>query len=116
MDIEQILYTLRDVSSFIDVFPSDLPPHSIARNCNVIIDADPQTERFSHCLVVHFRPKSSSPYYFDSYGIIQLVPEIQVSIKRNCTICDHNRSQLQGLTSNFSGKYCCPFALYMDRG
>ena len=32
-----------------------------------------------------------------------------------CTTWDYNRRQLQGLTSNVCDKYCCLFALYMDR-
>jgi len=116
MDTVQILCTLRDVRSFIDVFPSDLLPHFIAWTCIVIINADTHTERGSHWLAVYFRPRSSSAYSFDSYDIVPFVPDIQAFIKRSCTIWDHNRRELQGLTSNICGKYCCLFALYMDRG
>ena len=63
----------------------------------------------------HFLPKSSNVYFFDSYGIIRLVPEIAAFIRLNCTVWDYNRTQLQGLTSNICGKYYCLFALYMDR-
>ena len=63
-----------------------------------------------------FFPKSSSAYYFDAYGILPLVPDIEAFLHRNCTVWDYNKRQLQGLTSNTCGKYCCLFALYMDRG
>ena len=63
-----------------------------------------------------FFPKSSCAYYFDSYGILPLVPDIEAFLHRNCTVWDYNKRQLQGLTSNTCGKYCCLFALYMDRG
>ena len=117
MDTVQILCTLRDVTSFLDVFPSDLLPQSNARTYNtVIVNADPRTEIGSYWLAVHFRPKSSNAYYFDSNGILPLVPNIQAFIKRNCTTWDYNRRQLQGLTSDVCGKYCCLFALYIDRG
>jgi len=65
---------------------------------------------------VIFLPKSSSAYLFDSYGIVLLVPDIAAFIRRNSTVWDYNRRQLQGLTSNICGKYCYLFALYMDRG
>jgi len=116
MDAVQIPCTLRDVRSFIDVFPFDLLPFSIALNCTIIINADPHTQGGSNWLAVHFRPKSWSAYYFDSYGIILLVPDIQEFIKSNCMTWDHNMRQLQGLTSNVCGKYCCLFALYMALG
>jgi len=115
MDTVQILSTLRDVSSFLDVFHSDLLPQSITQTTTtVIINADPHTERGSHWLGVHFRPKSWSAYYLDSYGIVPLIPSIQAFNKRKCTTWKNNRRQMQGLTTDVCGKYCCLFALYMD--
>jgi len=60
---------------------------------------------------LHLLPKSSSAYFFDSYGIVPLVPDIAVFKRRNCTVWDCNRRQVQGLTSNICRKYCCLFAL-----
>ena len=85
MDTVQKLCTLRDVGSFFEVFPSDLQPQSIARTSVANINADPHTGGISHWLAVHFRPKSSVTYYFDSYVIVPLVPSKQAFIKRNCT-------------------------------
>jgi len=73
-----------------------------------------QIDRFTLARRTFF-PKSSSAYYFDSYGILPLIPDIEAFIRRNCTVWDYNKRQLQGLTSNIYGKYCCLFALYMDR-
>ena len=116
MDTLQILCALRDARSFAEVFPSDLLPHSISHACTVIINADPHAGKGSQWLAVLFLPKSSSAY-FDSYGMPPtLVPAIQEFIRRNCAVWDYNRRQLQGLTSNVCGKYCCLFALYADRG
>jgi len=94
----QILFSLRDFSSFLHVFSSDLLPQSNTQtSATLIINSDPHTEGGSHWLAVHFRPKSSSAYYFDSYGIIPLVPDIQAFIKRNCTAWGHYRRHLQVL-------------------
>ena len=65
---------------------------------------------------VYFRPKSSSAYFIDSYGIVPLVPTIQAFIKRNCMTWDYNRRQLQVLTAEVCGTFCCLFALYMYWG
>ena len=112
MDTVQILSTLRDVSSFLDVFHSDLLPQSITQTTTaVIINADPHTERGSHWLGVHFRPKSWSAYYLDSYGIVPLIPSIQAFNKRKCTTWKINRRQMQGLTTDVRFKYCCLFTL-----
>ena len=56
MDTVQILCTLRNVNSFLDVYASDLLPRSITKTCTAIVNADPHTEGGSHCLAVHFRP------------------------------------------------------------
>jgi len=72
MDTVQILCTLQNVKSFLGVFPSDLLPHSIARSVTVIINADPHTEKGSHWLAIHFEPKASSAYYFETYDISPL--------------------------------------------
>jgi len=111
MDTVQILCTLRNVNSFLDVYASDLLPRSITKTCTVIVNADPHKEGGSHWLAVHFRPKSSSAYYFDSYGIVPFVPAILAFIKRNCTSLDRNKRQLQSLSSDVCGRYCCLFAL-----
>jgi len=112
----QILCNLRNVKSFLCVFPSDILPHLISRSDTVIINAAPHTEKGSHWLAIHFEAKTSSAYYFDSYGISSLVPTIVAFLKRNCTVRFYNTVQLQGLTSTVCGQYCCLFALYMDRG
>jgi len=115
MDTVLILCTFRNVNSFLDVYASDLLPRSISKACTAIVNADPQTEEVSHWLAIHFRPKSAKACYFDSYGIVPFVPDILAFIKHNCTTWDYNKRQLQSLTSDFCGKYCCLFALYMDR-
>ena len=118
MDTWQILCTLRDVTSFLDVFPSDLLPssRSILKPCSLVVNTDPHTEVGSHWLAIRLTPRSSSAYYFHSNGIFPLVPSIQAFLKRNCTTWEYNKRQLQGLTSDVCGQYCCLFALYMDRG
>jgi len=116
MGTTQISCTLKEVRSFLGVYPSDYLTRSVTRLGTVIINADPHTEKGSHWLAVQLRPRSSSAYYVDSYGIVPLVHPIQAFIRRNCITWDHNMRQLQSLTRNNCGKYCCLFVLYMDRG
>ena len=63
-----------------------------------------------------FSTKIIERLFFYSYAIVPLVPVIAAFIRRNCTVWDYNKRQLQGLTCNICGKYCCLFDLYMDRG
>jgi len=102
MDKWQILCTLHDVNSFFDVVPSDLLPSSspVRKPYTLIVNADPHGDGGSHWLAISLTPRSSSAYYFDSYGIVPLVPSIQAFSLHNCTIWDYNKKQLQGLTSD----------------
>jgi hypothetical protein len=104
----QILCTLREVTSFLDVFPSNLLPlsRSILKPCTHIVNADPHTEGGSHWLAIRLTPRSSSAYYFYSYGTIPLVPSIQAFLKHNCITLEYNKRQLQCLTSDVCGQYC----------
>ena len=108
MDTWEILCTLRNVNSFFDVFPSDLLSSSrpVQTPCTLIVNADPQIEGGSHWLAIRLTLRSSSAYYFDSYGIVPLVPGIQDFLKHNCTTSEYNKRQLQGLTSDVCGQYC----------
>jgi len=116
MDTKQILCTLRNIRSFLGVFPFDLLPQSVSQPGTAIINAHPQTEKGSQWLAVHFRPKSFSAYYFHSYGFVPLVPDIQAFIRRKSTVSNSNKRQLQGLTNNVCGKFCGLFALYTGLG
>jgi hypothetical protein len=116
MDTVQIQYTLKDVISFLGVYPSDLLPHSVVQAGSVIVNTDPHTEKGSHWLAIHFQPQSSFAFYFDSFGNPAFVPSIQDFIRRSCTVCHYNTELLQGPTSTQCGHYCSLFVLYMGKG
>ena len=103
----QILFTLRNIISFIGIFPSDLLPHSITRSGSIIVSTDPQPEKGSRWLAIHFEYNSSIAFYFDYYGISPIIPAIKNFLRRNCTVWIYNTVQLQGLTSTVYGLYCC---------
>jgi hypothetical protein len=88
MDTWQILCTLRDVNSFLDVFPTGSLRSSrpVLQPCNLIVNADPQTEGGSHWLAIRLTTCFSSAYYFDSYGILAIVPSVQSFIRRKSMI------------------------------
>ena len=104
MDTVHILGTLRNVGSFLVPSASDLLPRSITKSCNVIFNADPHREVGSHRLFIHFCPKFSIVYFFDSYGIVAFVPDMLTFIRTNCTTLDHKKRQLRSLTSDVCGK------------
>ena len=108
---------LRYVGSFHGIFLSHiLPQQPIARSGTRIVNTDPHTESGSHWLTSQLQYTSHSSFYFDSYGLPPFIPSIESFIHRNSIVRIYNTVQLQGPTSTVCGKYCCLFALYMDRG
>jgi len=116
MDTLQILCTMRNVNSYLDVYASDLLPRSITKTCINTVNSDPHTEGCLHWLAVYFRTISLRAFHFDSCGIVSFLLDILAFIRRNRTTWDLKKRQLPGLTSDVCGKYCCLLALYMDRG
>ena len=105
------------MTSFLGAFPSDiLPPPSVTEAATLIVNTDPHTSRGTHWLAIRLQPRSYSAYFFDSYGLPPLIPDITHFLRRACIVWDYNSTRLQVLTSSVCGKYCCLFALYMDRG
>ena len=116
MDTAQILCTLKDVSSFLGVYPSDILPPSITRSASLIVNTDPYTASGTHWLAIHIQQRSYSGYFFDSYGLPSLIPSILTFLRRTCSVWEYNPTLLLGWTSTVCGQYCCIFALYMHRG
>jgi len=118
MDTVQIICSLKNVKSFLGGYPSDLLPHSIHQQTGtVILNTDPHMQEGTHWLAIHFQPKSSTAFFFDSYG--QPPPSdlnILSFLKRNCTVWNYNTTSLHIPTSVVCGHYSCLFALYLDEG
>jgi len=116
MDTWQILCTLRDVTSFLDVFPSDLLPPSrpVLKPCTHHQCRSPYRGRFTLASHTSYTPLFECLFRFIWH--LPLVFSIQTLLHHNCTIWEYKKRQLQGLTSEVCGQYCCLFALYMDRG
>jgi len=69
MDTVQIICSLKNVKSFLGVYPPDLLPLTILQQTGtVILNTDPHTQEGTHWLAIHFQLKSSTAFYFDSYG------------------------------------------------
>ena len=116
MDTAQILCTLKEVPSFMGVYPSDILPPLITCSATLIVNTDPHSAKGRHWLAIHLLPRSYSGYFFDSYGLPPLIPSILTFLRRTFSLLEYNPSQLQGWTITVCGEYCCLFALFMQRG
>ena len=100
MDTVQITCTLKNVKSFLGVFPSDLLPHSITQPSTVIVNTDTHTQTGSHWLAIRLEPRASTAFYFDSYGLSPHIHDIQSFLRRNCTVLNYNN------TTSRTSEYC----------
>ena len=76
MDTVQILCTLNDVPLFLGVYPSDILPPSVTRSAILIVNTESLIAKGTQWLSIHLQPRSYSGYFFDSYGLPPLVPNI----------------------------------------
>jgi len=109
MDTLQIQHALQNVNSFLGVHASDILPLSIVQTGTIIVNTDPHTQPGLHWQAIYFQNphRNSNAYFFNSYGRYPVIPSIQNSIRRHCTVWQYNRTQLQGPTTTGCGEYCC---------
>jgi hypothetical protein len=79
MDTLQVKHALRNVPSFLWLFPSDVLPLSMPSSGTKIINVDRHTEGSSHWLAINFQTKRHSALHFDSYALYPFVPAIIAS-------------------------------------
>jgi len=115
MDTIQITCALKDVPSFLGVYPSDRLPGIVHRTGTVIVNADPHTKEGSHWLAIRLEPGLSLATYFDSYGRPPSDPNILSFIRCNAAIWGYNSIPLQGPFTDVCGQYCCLFARFTDK-
>jgi hypothetical protein len=82
----------------------------------VIVNTDAHDQPGSHWVAVHLDTRSSSGYFFDSYGLFPLVPAIRDFLRRTCAVWGYNDRTLQVLAMEDCGQYACLFAACVDRG
>ena len=63
MDTARKLCTLKDVPSFLGVYPSDILPPSITRSATLILNTYPHTAKWTHWLAIHLQPRFYTGYF-----------------------------------------------------
>ena len=116
MDTVQILHTLRNVTDFHGVFPSDMLPKFRLKSGTYIFNLGASDTPGFHWIAIRFNKDSSTGFYFDSYGFYPFVPNILKFIQKNCITWKYNTRQLQSQHSTVCGHYVCVFALYTSMG
>lgn len=95
---------------FKGVYPCDLLPNKFSLPAIFIINLSPHNESGSHWVSVYISSRRIA-FYFDSFGFPVNNYYILRFLKRHSNQIDYNRTQLQHITSNKCGKFCCTFAI-----
>lgn len=97
-------------SMFKGVFPCDSIPKKFTLPAIFVINLSPHTESGSHWVSVYIS-SSRFGYYFDSFGLPIRNRYILHFLKKHARRIDHNKKQLQHITSIKCGQFCCAFAV-----
>jgi hypothetical protein len=67
-------------------FLSNLLPHSITVPCSIIVNTDKHTQAGTHLQAICLEHRSSTVFYFKSYGLSPDIIDMQSFLRRNCTV------------------------------
>jgi hypothetical protein len=73
----------------VGVFRTDMLPRSVTLPSTIIVNADAHTQTGSHWLAIRLEPISSTAFYFDTYGLPPYIHDIEIFLRRNCTVLDY---------------------------
>lgn len=95
---------------FKGVFPSDSMPHRFRLPAAFVINLSQHDEPGSHWVAL-FISESGNAYYFDSFGMKPSNFHINAFIKTHAKSVRYNTAQLQHISSNKCGRFCCVFVV-----
>lgn len=93
---------------FKGVFPCDSMPHSFRLPAAFVINLSQHDEPGTHWVALYIS-ETGSAYYFDSFGVKPSNFHINAFIKAHAKNVVYNMKQLQHITSNKCGRFCCVF-------
>ena len=112
MDSSMIRRLLKSYTCFKGVFPCDQLPYYTDLPLNLIVNTDPAHEPGQHWVCVSIN-KEGRGYYFDSFGLPPIVPEILEFLeKRSTKGWTYNKKQIQDITSSTCGNYTVLFIIF----
>lgn len=95
---------------FKGVFPCDALPTSFRLPAAFVINLSPHDEPGSHWVALHIS-QSGDAFYFDSFGVKPTNFHIIAFLKMHTKRVDFNKKQIQHISSNKCGRFCCVFVV-----
>lgn len=93
---------------FKGVFPCDSLPTNFSLPAVFVINLSPHNEPGTHWIALYIS-RNGDAFYFDSFGMKPSNFHIIAFLKMHTKTVDFNRKQLQHLSSNKCGQFCCVF-------
>lgn len=101
--------------NFIGIFSCDtLPKHISKRPCALIVNTQPSHMSGEHWVCMYFDVYNNVDY-FDSFGLLPFVPEIEAFVLNNSKHQYYNLRRLQSSDSSVCGLYCLYFLYFKMR-
>jgi len=116
MDSREIKKKLRNIKSFIGVYPRDALPNVGKRPVALIANTDSKSEPGEHWIAIILL-KDGRGEYFDSYGLPPLHGDFQRYMSKMCPSkwC-YNTSDIQHPVSTSCGLFCIDFIRWRCKG
>lgn len=110
VDIYNYLKHFQKKTIFKGVFACDDLPSNITLPAAFVVNLSGKNERGSHWISIYI-DKLGTGYYFDSFALPINNRFISYFLKMHTKNVVINKTQLQHVTSNKCGKYCCIFII-----
>lgn len=95
---------------FKGVFPCDSMPNSFRLPAIFVINLSQHNEPGTHWVALYISVGGNA-IYFDSFGLKPSNRHIDTFMKRHAKHVIYNKKQLQHISSNKCGRFCCVFAV-----
>lgn len=99
---------------FKGVFPCDSLPNNFRLPAAFVINLSPHDEPGTHWVAVYIS-ESGCAFYFDSFGLKPTNFHINAFLKIHSKSVRYNRNQIQHISSNKCGRFCCVFIVSVLR-
>lgn len=108
LSINNFIKSYQKCNIFKGVFACDTLPRRITYPAAFVVNLSKHNESGSHWIAIYIS-EDKRAYYFDSFGFGINNTFIDSFLNQHSIHIAHNRKQLQHITSNKCGRFCCVF-------
>ena len=110
ISIREYIKSYQRKSIFKGVYPCDCMPFSFNLPAVFVINLSQHNEAGTHWVCLYIS-ESGNAFYFDSFGLKPNNVHINRFIRMHTKSISYNKTQLQHITSNKCGRFCCVFVV-----